>query len=302
MKRWHPSKPVDPFDASRRIAFLPEALWLPHSAYARSAELTPLYIRRFRGPRPDTRLCPHPFWEFTCVMGGDGWLLHEQGRTRLRRDTVLLVPPGFSHGEHAGGRMDTIWVRVEGRRMRSVELATVAVVVDSALRTGFEHMWLLSEHGSGQPIGAELDGRLTVIASRFFRLLEGHEEQSHGDLAERAVVYMNEHLADEIRVSAMAKHFNCSEGYLQRAFKRHTGLTPIAYLTQARCRQAADLLDHTDWSIAAVADAVGFNDAFYFSRVFRGHYGTSPRQYRKVRRQTDGRPHDPGPRAAGASR
>jgi AraC-like DNA-binding protein len=248
------------------------------------------------------RLSPHPFWEFTCVASGEGWLLHKEGRTRLRPDAVLLVPPGCGHGEHSDVPMDTIWVRVEGQRMRSVKLTRVTAVQSAALRIAFEELWLLTEHGGNRPIGAELDGRLAVIVSRFFRLVEGHEEQAHGDLAERAVVHMTEHMAESIKVSDMAERFNCSEGYLHRAFKRHTGLTPIAYLTQARCRQAADLLNHTDWSIAAVADAVGFNDAFYFSRVFRGHYGTSPRQYRKVRRQTDGRPHDPGPRAAGASR
>lgn len=287
MKHKHAAKPSNPHDAAGRIAFLREALWLPHSAYARSAELTPVYIRRFRGPRPYTRLAPHSFWELTCVMGGEGWLLHERGKTRLRRDTVLLAPPGFSHGEHAQGEIDTIWVRVEGQRMRSVELAAVAAVEDTALRAAFEHLWLLSEHGGGQPIGAELDGRLAVIASRFFRLLEGHEEQSHGDLAERAVVYMTVHLANEVRVSAMARHFNCSEGYLQRAFKRRTGLTPIAYLMQARCRQAAHLLEHTDWSVRVVGEAVGFTDPFYFSRVFQRQRGVGPRAYRQRHRAGD---------------
>lgn len=286
MKQPISPNPMDPRDSSRHIPFLSDALWASRSVYARSKEVTPVYISRSRGPRPFTRLAPHPFWEFTCVVSGEGWLLHDGGRTRLAADMTLLVPPGCGHGEHSDRPMDTIWVRVEGRRIRSAPLRRIALVQDAALREAFEQSWLLSEYGSAQPIGSELDGRMAAIVARFFRLAEGHEGAAHGDLAERAVIYMTEHMAGEISISAMARHFHCSEGYLHRAFKRRTGLTPVAYLLQARCRQAAHLLEHTDWGVRAVGEATGFADPFYFSRVFRRHHGVAPRAYRQARRRS----------------
>ncbi|MCA1790865.1 MAG: AraC family transcriptional regulator [Thioalkalivibrio sp.] len=240
-----------------------------------------MFIRRFRGPRQSKRRSPHSFWEFTCVIEGEGCLTHDHGRLQMRRDTVFLVPPYSEHVESAAGEMDTIWVRVDGRRMSHVHLAAAVDVRDTRLRKMFEQLWLLAEYGAGQPVGPELDGQLAVIVARFFRLLEGHEEKSHRDLAERAVLYMTEHLAEDIRVPDMAMHFNCSEGYLHRVFKHRTGLTPIAYLTQARCHRAAHLLEHTGWPIHEIAVAVGFSDPFYFSRVFRLQQRLSPRVWRR---------------------
>ena len=54
-----------------------------------------------------------------------------------------------------------------------------------------------------------------------------------------------------------------------RIFRRETGLTPWQYLNRYRVAQAQRLLRESDISVTEIAAQVGFNDAAYFSRIFR---------------------------------
>lgn len=63
-------------------------------------------------------------------------------------------------------------------------------------------------------------------------------------------------------------------------FKLATGGTPYGVLTRHRLERSAQLLATTDLSVSDVGEAVGWPDAFHFSRTFKHHYGLSPRAYR----------------------
>ena len=67
------------------------------------------------------------------------------------------------------------------------------------------------------------------------------------------------------------------------AFRAATGRSPRDYLEARRIRSAQHLLLGTDRPIAAVAAAVGFEDPYHFSRVFRRVVGKAPRMYRAER-------------------
>lgn len=66
-----------------------------------------------------------------------------------------------------------------------------------------------------------------------------------------------------------------------QSFRRMTGTTPKQYILGLRLEYARDLLLETDVPVAQVAERCGFSDSFYFSRCFKNHFSTSPRQYRK---------------------
>ena len=66
-----------------------------------------------------------------------------------------------------------------------------------------------------------------------------------------------------------------------QSFRRVTGTTPKQYILGLRLEYARDLLLETDVPVAQVAERCGFSDSFYFSRCFKNHFSTSPRQYRK---------------------
>ncbi|MDN5276704.1 MAG: two-component system, response regulator YesN [Clostridiales bacterium] len=69
--------------------------------------------------------------------------------------------------------------------------------------------------------------------------------------------------------------------YLSHLFKEELNITFLEYLTMVRMEEAKKLLKDTSLSIVAIASQVGYEDASYFSKVFKKYVGISPAQYRK---------------------
>ena len=78
-----------------------------------------------------------------------------------------------------------------------------------------------------------------------------------------------------------AEKLNISTQHFRRIFRKFTGSSPQHYLLQQRLAQAANLLAHSEEQIGAIAAAVGFDDMFYFSHLFKKYYGISPKKYRE---------------------
>jgi AraC-like DNA-binding protein len=94
---------------------------------------------------------------------------------------------------------------------------------------------------------------------------------------------MLENLKNKLSLKQLAKEVKLSDSYFSRLFLRRTGFPPIEYFNQLRIQHSCRLLDNKMLSIADVAREVGFDDQFYFSRLFRKVMNQSPREYRKGR-------------------
>jgi AraC family transcriptional regulator of arabinose operon len=70
--------------------------------------------------------------------------------------------------------------------------------------------------------------------------------------------------------------------HFERVFKQETGVTPMRWVEERRMEAARQYLSGTSKTVAEIAAAVGYPDPFYFSRVFRKHYGHPPLRYRKL--------------------
>ncbi|MEV6302936.1 AraC family transcriptional regulator [Actinoplanes sp. NPDC051861] len=78
----------------------------------------------------------------------------------------------------------------------------------------------------------------------------------------------------------LADELHLAPSYLIRLFKSATGLPPIAFLHRHRVEIAAEMLLHSDRTVRAIADTVGWPDQNHFARRFRAHYGLSASEYR----------------------
>ncbi len=94
-------------------------------------------------------------------------------------------------------------------------------------------------------------------------------------------------------VEAFFNEWNCNEKiekyadlcgmsgtYFYRCFRKWSGITPIEYRNNLRLSNAESLLRCTNMKITEIAQTVGFEDPFYFCKLFSRKYGTSPRDYR----------------------
>lgn len=80
----------------------------------------------------------------------------------------------------------------------------------------------------------------------------------------------------------LAKEVGLSRAGFAQKFRSALGTTPFHYLATIRIQKAMDLLSTTSDKLEAVAEAVGYKDAFGFSKAFKKLAGISPRQFRNT--------------------
>ena len=89
-----------------------------------------------------------------------------------------------------------------------------------------------------------------------------------------------EPFASETGASLEAVSYTHLDVYKRQMFRKVTGQTYIAYLTEVRLQKAVELLNETDDKTYVIAQKVGYQEQNYFSYVFKKRFGISPTKYR----------------------
>jgi AraC-like DNA-binding protein len=141
----------------------------------------------------------------------------------------------------------------------------------------------------GTSLGRELsNSMLLTIILRLFQAADtasGVEPAVPGKsskevIMEEAKKLIQKEYSRPVSLDEIASALNISAYYLSHIFSQESGFTLSSHLTEVRMQNAALLLTSTQSSIASIAQSVGFSDATYFRKVFKLHYGISPREYR----------------------
>lgn len=102
-----------------------------------------------------------------------------------------------------------------------------------------------------------------------------------GSKISKVLNYINQHLDESLTNERMANAVHMAPNSFARLFKQQTGQTPQDFIRKKRVENASRLLYHSDQSIKQISDECGFNDRYYFTRVFSREMGISPARYRK---------------------
>lgn len=93
--------------------------------------------------------------------------------------------------------------------------------------------------------------------------------------------WIADHYMDAAPVAAMARLSGLAERSFMRRFRLATGMSPLAYVHTLRIEEAKHMLEAGDAPVEAVALEVGYEDAGFFSRLFRRQVKLTPLQYRR---------------------
>ena len=98
----------------------------------------------------------------------------------------------------------------------------------------------------------------------------------------KIINYLNENYNQKISLEQIAHNMFLSSVYISKIFKEETGESPINYLIKIRLNKARDILEKSDaGSIKSIANQVGYEDVYHFSKLFKKYYGVSPLHYKK---------------------
>lgn len=141
------------------------------------------------------------------------------------------------------------------------------------------------------PLFSDTEEIVQWLSSYRSKVYGSMADRSLGSDAERilkAVIYMKEHLEEDLSTSTVAEYIGCSRSYFCIIFKKLSGLSFGDYLQQVRIERAKELLLNSSDSVTEIAFSSGYNDIYYFNRVFRKAVNCSPMEFRKNRGRTGG--------------
>ena len=116
---------------------------------------------------------------------------------------------------------------------------------------------------------------------RLHEKIQSARDSSAQSMIRQAKEYVhNNYQKEDLSLDDICEALAISNSYFSSMFKKETGDSFVAYLTQYRMGKAARLLIETTEKSYVIAQSVGYTDPNYFSYVFKRQYGVSPSKYR----------------------
>lgn len=242
-----------------------------------------------RGHRMQRR--HHPNHLLIWCVAGQGRVQVGEAQHAVRAGDLVLLPAGQAHAYQADAKQpwSIYWVHYDGRLAAQFSdfLAMDAPVVQlgalPSLVAEFESLLALRHAGYALPPfvhGASLlKALLTGLTGSIARAAR---EAGNMDLAALNAL-MQRRLDATLNLDELAREAHLSKYHFVRRFRELTGHTPIQHFIYLKMQHACRLLDGTEEPVKRVAAQVGYDDPYYFSRLFKRVIGVSPQQYRANR-------------------
>lgn len=226
-----------------------------------------------------------PFWRFYynsqpghCVLFGDRMV-------ELTPDQLMLIPDHAVF--HCLGQqpVPTFWIAFSftGKLHHDMTLPVLLPPRNTELCLIEDLERLIAEDVSWEPTDAIYRNSLALLHVVLARP-ELRWQPPIPDSLARIKPYIEEHLDEPLSNPRLARRAGMSVTGFERAFKRHFGTTPAQYVSEMRIREASRRLLQTEQSIDRIAEATGFPNRAYFSRVFKKLTGEAPAKFRRAHR------------------
>lgn len=243
----------------------------------------------------------HDFAEISVILEGEAHYTLDHKSFTAKAGTVMLFNPGvmhqdeqlpetWSHQLHIGVRN----VSFEGYKRNYFPFTSSIIHLGERHHEFINRCWRLLEEKSNRGIGYDLMIK-TLVMEIIVLLLRSESSQDlekstlkvkETDLEKQALVnniiyYLENHHNEVISLDTLSDTMYISSTYISKVFKEETGDSPINYLIKVRLNRAKQLLESQDTTVKEVAETVGYQDAYHFSKLFKKHYGKSPSELLK---------------------
>lgn len=248
-----------------------------------------------------TRRHQHDFPEISVLLDGFSDYEINGDWTRVAAGQVVLLPPHTWHHEHqpANSHSYQLFIGFRGFTLPGLlpdhfpfaePILKVPTQQDAILLLGQR---LIDETRATAAFGHDMliQAYVTELICLLMRALPDnsvaddhltlHDESTSTDqqaLVSSAAYYLASHYADQLTLPQLADHLHVSESHLSRLFKQLKGQSPMNYLTGVRMQKAKTMLNEKDLPVKEVAAEVGYQDPFYFSKLYKKNFGATPSQ------------------------
>lgn len=249
------------------------------------------------------------FTELTIILSGKGRYYVEGITYDVEAGDIIVCNPGVRHKNIVVNQEEPtveFFTGFYGYHFKNMPPETIQLkdgghllrpLADTKREVMKQCYEMLAENEAGQ-VGKYfmLKARLMQVLLLVMREIAGpapncqkgcnFESYNKSYAVKRIVNYLNENYGQKISLDQIAHNMYLSPVYISKIFKEETGESPINFLIKIRLEKAKDILEHSaGGSIKNIANEVGYDDVYHFSKLFKKYYGISPQNYRK---QIDG--------------
>jgi len=232
-----------------------------------------------------------------CVRG-KGWYIINKQRYEVGVNEFILLPANKEYMRYGADETDpwTIyWVHFTGKDMPLFNKGFNINLGDGPQQIIFnkkgidiwESMYQNLEMGFSKNNIIKTNLSLYHLLATFLypeKYLD-EKKQDTGNMINETVLYMRSELTQQLTLHQMAVQNNMSASHFSNLFKKATGMSPLDYFIHLKLQKACILLYSSDIKIKNVAEAIGYGDPYYFSRLFKKYMTVSPEKYRTMQRK-----------------
>lgn len=232
-------------------------------------------------------------YQLIYLASGKGYFyFKEESPTILDAGNMVLYRPREPQRYIYYGKdqPEIYWIHFTGANIdelfSSFGIDTTSNVIISGIHPDYANLfkmiiWELQQQKAFYKESAALHFKqLLIMVGRFNHQDNLNKEVGSSVEIEKATAYFYEHYNEDINIEAYVDSLCLSSSSFFRRFKQYTGMTPLQYILDIRISNAKKLLETTDYSITEISSIIGYDNALYFSRLFHGHVGMSPKEYR----------------------
>lgn len=227
---------------------------------------------------------------------GEGFLLIDDKKRIIKKDTLLVIPSGTPHtyGASETNPWSIFWLHFLGSnaqsylRNTSIDNPTILFSIDisSKIRLLFEDIFSVLEKGFNQEA---MVFTCQVVANILGILFFQNQNYILGSKIsnlqlEESIHFMTMRIQQSLTLKELADQANLSPTHYSYLFKKKTGYSPIDYFLRLKIQRACQYLDMTLLKVNEISKLMGFNDPYYFSRAFFKIMQQSPTSYRDVKK------------------
>lgn len=233
-------------------------------------------------------------WLIVFTLSGYGQFRFGQKLVDCTEGDIIILPPGVPH--HYLTPEEKVWEFVWAHFLPIPQWLDWMVLPIEAEGYMFMHLEIGVLHSRMENVFARMindsvelgyfPNKLSLNAMEEILLMIVQRQSKQTSMTldpriEKLLQYLNLHMKQHHLIEDLAARASLSPSRLAHLFKDQVGTSIIDTLLRLRLHHAARLLEHTSMSVGEIADEVGFNHPFYFSKKFTAFYGLSPSSYRK---------------------
>lgn len=214
-------------------------------------------------------------WLLHYVVSGFGIFTREGVTHRIGPGQMFVIPPYLETYYEADSERPWkyMWVGFTTEEQLP-EIFSQPVISCPDVGALFDEMLACSSMENGR--SAFLSGCLWKLVAV---LLDRGKPKA--DYIDKALSYMHTEYTRQITIKDIAERLGLDRSYFSAIFSERVGTSPSEYLINLRLAKAAELMTVYGERPSTAAMSVGYEDLYHFSKIFKKHFGVSPREYKK---------------------